>query len=46
MRGEKGSGKDSGFATLENAPHFLLSHSHDGDGPYASDAVSNPDVAV
>ena len=26
-----GYGKDGGFATLENAPRFPLSHSHDGD---------------
>lgn len=32
--GEKGCGKDGGFATLENAPRFPLSHSHgDGDVP-------------
>ncbi len=30
--GEKGCGKDGGFATLENAPRFPLSHSRDGDG--------------
>lgn len=31
--GEKGCGKDGGFATLENASRFPLSHSHDGRGP-------------
>lgn len=46
MRGEKGCGKDGGFATLENALRFPLSHSHDGDGLCTSDAVSNPDVVV
>ena len=28
----KGCGKDGGFATLENAPRFPLSHSHDDGG--------------
>ena len=46
MRGEKGCGKDGGFATLENAPRFPLSHSHDGDRLSTSDVVSNPDVVV
>jgi putative transposase len=34
----KGCGKDGGFATLENAPRFPLSHSHD-DGPISTFAV-------
>ena len=40
-----GCGKDGGFATLENASRFPLSHSHDG-GLHSNDAVSNPDVVV
>lgn len=44
--GEKGCGKDGGFAILENAPRFPLSHSHGGDGLSTSEAVSNPDVVV
>ena len=31
--GEKSCGKDGGFATLENASRFPLSHSPDGGGP-------------
>jgi hypothetical protein len=31
MRDEEGCGKDGGFAPLENASRFPLSHSH-GDG--------------
>jgi len=31
MGGEKGCGKDGGFALLENAARFPLSHSHGGD---------------
>jgi putative transposase len=46
MRGAKGCGKDGGFATLENAPRFPLSHSHGDDGLSTSDAVSNPDVVI
>ena len=46
MCGEKGCGKDGGFAPLENAPRFPLSHSHGGDGISANDAVSGPDVVV
>jgi len=46
MRGEKGCGKDGGFATLENASRFPLSHSHGGDGLSTRDAVSNADVVV
>jgi putative transposase len=44
--GEKGYGKDGGFAPSENAPRFPLSHSHGGDGISASDAVSRSDVVV
>jgi putative transposase len=44
--GEKGCGKDGGFAPLENAPRFPLCHSHGGDGISASDAVSRSDVVV
>ena len=29
-----GCGKDGGFATLENAARFPLSHSHSGDGAF------------
>ena len=46
MGGEKGCGKDGGFAPLENAPRFPLSHSYGGDGISANDAVSSPDVVV
>jgi putative transposase len=46
MGGEKGRGKDGGFATLENATRFPLSHRHGGDGQSTSDAVSNSDVVV
>ena len=38
--GEKGCGKDGGFATLENASRFPLSHSPD-DGPILTLAVKN-----
>jgi len=34
----KGCGKDGGFATLENASRFPLSHSRD-DGPISTFAV-------
>ena len=44
--GEKGCGKDGGFAPLENAPRFPLSHSHGGDGLSTSDAVSRSDVVA
>jgi putative transposase len=43
---EEGCGKDGGFAPLENAPRFPLSHSHDGDGFSTSGVVSNPIVVV
>lgn len=43
---EKGCGKDGGFAPLENAPRFPLSHSHGGDGLSISDAVSRSDVVA
>lgn len=46
MGGEKGCGKDGGFATLENASRFPLSHSHGDDGPPTNNAVSNSDVVV
>ena len=35
----KGCGKDGGFATLENAPRFPLSPSHDDGGPISTFAV-------
>jgi putative transposase len=35
----KGCGKDGGFATLENALRFPLSHSRDGGGPISTFAV-------
>ena len=38
--GEKGCGKDGGFAALETAARFPLSHSPGGDG------VSNPNVVL
>lgn len=38
ISGGKGCGKHGGFATLENAPRFPLSHSHD-DGPILTLAV-------
>jgi putative transposase len=44
--GENGCGKDGGFATLENAPRFPLSHSHGGDGLSTCDAVNNSDVVL
>ncbi len=44
--GGKGCGKDGGFATLENASRFPLSHSHGGDGLSSRDAVSKSDVVV
>jgi len=44
--GEEGCGKDGGFAPLENAPRFPLSHSHDGGGFSTSEAVSRSDVVV
>jgi putative transposase len=34
--GPEGRGKDGGFAPLENASRFPLSHSHDGDDPSLS----------
>ena len=38
-----GCGKDGGFATLENATRFPLSHSRDGGYPYSkSVTLSNP----
>ncbi|PYU23855.1 MAG: hypothetical protein DMG30_10385 [Acidobacteria bacterium] len=37
----KGCGKDGGFATLENAPRFPLSHSHDGGGAMSTLAVKS-----
>jgi hypothetical protein len=37
--GENGSGKDGGFAPLENASRFPLSHSHAGDSVKDSDVV-------
>ncbi len=46
MRDENGCGKDGGFAPLENAARFPLSHSHGGDGLSASDAVTKSDVVV
>ncbi len=46
MGGEKGCGKDGGFATLENASRFPLSHSSGDDGPSTSDVVSSSDVVV
>ena len=42
----KGCGKDGGFATLENAPRFPLSHSRGGDGLSGSEAVSDPHVVA
>jgi hypothetical protein len=44
--GEKGCGKDGGYVTLENASRFPLSHSHGGDAPSTSDALSNADALV
>src|ERR1017187_519866 len=35
----QGCGKDGGFATLENAPRFPLSHSHDDGGAISTFAV-------
>lgn len=46
MGGGKGCGKDGGFAPLENAPRFPLSHSRDGGGLATSDAASRSDVVV
>lgn len=42
--GETGRGKDGGFATLENALRFPLSHSRGGDGTSASVSLSGSDV--
>jgi putative transposase len=42
--GEAGCGKDGGFATLENALRFPLSHSRGGDGTSASVSLSGSDV--
>ncbi len=39
---EQSCGIDGGFAPLENAPGFPLSHSHGGDGVSTNDAASNP----
>jgi len=41
----KGCGKDGGFATLENAPRFPLSHSHD-DGAISTFVVESKTVAA
>jgi putative transposase len=46
MGGAKGCGKDGGYAPLENAARFPLSHSHDGGGLSTSEVVSNPNVVV
>ena len=44
--GEKDCGKDGGFATLENASRFPLSHSHGDGGLSTSDADRHPDVVL
>jgi len=42
----KGCGKDGGFATLENAPRFPLSHSHDGGEAISTLAVESKTEAA
>ena len=44
--GEKGCGKGGGFAPLENAARFPLSHSHGGDGISTAVQVIGPDVVL
>ena len=44
--GEKGCGKDGGFAPLENAARFPLSHSHGGDNISTAVQVSSSDVVL
>jgi len=39
LRGEDGCGKDGGFATLENAARFPLSHSRGDSGPSLSEEI-------
>jgi putative transposase len=42
----QGCGKDGGFATLENAPRFPLSHSHDDGGAISTFVVESKPVAA
>jgi putative transposase len=44
--GEKGCGKDGGFATLENATRFPLSHSHGGDDVCTANLLNCSDVVL
>ena len=44
--GENGCGKDGGFAPLENATRFPLSHSHGGDGLSTAVQINGPDVVL
>jgi putative transposase len=44
--GGNGCGKDGGFATLENATRFPLSHSHGDDGIPTAVQVIGPDVVL
>ena len=39
LRGEDGCGKDGGFATLENAARFPLSHRRGDSGPSLSEEI-------
>ena len=41
-----GCGKDGGFATLENAPRFPLSHSHDDGGAISTFVLESKTVAA
>jgi hypothetical protein len=43
---KNGCGKDGGFAPLENASRFPLSHSHGGDGIATVVQVNGPDVVL
>jgi putative transposase len=44
--GENGCGKDGGFAPLENASRFPLSHSHGDDGLSTAEGINDPDVVL
>jgi putative transposase len=44
--GENGCGKGGGFATLENAPCFPLSHSHGGDVISTAEQANGSDVVL
>ncbi len=46
MGRENGCGKDGGFAPLETASGFPLSHSHGGDGISTASQVKGSDVVL